>query len=190
MSVRTLKSQKGTSYFCTITSCKWIPLFEYTNFFNKIYDWFDFLKNRGDHIIGYCIMPNHLHCMIYLQQASPVINLVIGEAKRLMSYSIAAKLQQQHATELLEQLQNAVSEYEKKKGLKHKVFEDSFDCKECFSYEFIQQKLQYMHYNPVKAGLTEMPELYQHSSAKFYTTGEQGLYPVTHYTALYESGIY
>ncbi|MBG9374980.1 hypothetical protein I5907_01985 [Panacibacter sp. DH6] len=76
----------------------------------------------------------------------------------------------------------------KKKGVKHKIFEDSFDCKECFTYEFIQQKLQYMHYNPVKAGLVNIPELYEHSSAKFYITGEQGIYPVTHYAELYERG--
>src|SRR5437762_945106 len=167
MSVRTLKSEKGTSYFCTITNCKWISLFEHTNFYNKIYDWFNFLTERGDHIIGYCIMPNHLHCLIYLQQQSPVINDVIGEAKRLMSYSIVSRLKKQNATMILEQLQNAVSEYEKKKGLKHKVFEDSFDCKQCYTYEFIQQKLQYMHYNPVKAELINVPEQYQHSSAKF-----------------------
>ena len=28
--------------------------------------------------------------------------------------------------------------------------------------------------------LAECPENYVHSSAKFYTTGEQGIYPVTH----------
>ncbi|MBG9374981.1 hypothetical protein I5907_01990 [Panacibacter sp. DH6] len=188
MSVRTLKSEKGTSYFFTITNCKWISLFEYTNFYSKIYDWFNFLAKRGDRILGYCIMPNHLHGMVYLQKDSPVINEVIGEAKMLMSYAIAARLKRLNATQVLAQLQNAVSEYEKKKGLKHKVFEDSFDCKECFTYEFIQQKLQYMHYNPVKAGLVNIPELYEHSSAKFYITGEQGIYPVTHYAELYERG--
>ena len=31
----------------------------------------------------------------------------------------------------------------------NKVFEDSFDAKECYSEEFIFQKLQYIHLNPV-----------------------------------------
>ena len=46
-----------------------------------------------------------------------------------------------------------------------------------------------MHYNPVKAGLTDTPETYIHSSAKFYVTGEQGIYQVKHYTDLYEEEI-
>ena len=31
-----------------------------------------------------------------------------------------------------------------------------------------QQKLNYIHNNPVKAGLCELPEEYKYSSAKFY----------------------
>ena len=66
------------------------------------------------------------------------------------------------------------------------MFEDSFDGKECYTYDFIQQKLHYIHANPVKAGLVNLPEAYPHSSALFYETGVQGLYPVKHYTAIYE----
>lgn len=188
MSIRTLKPTKGTSYFFTITNCKWLPLFNETVFHDKIYGWFDFMKRRGDEIIGYCIMPNHLHCIMWLTEQSPVINEVIGEAKRLMSYSIVSRLKKKNATTLLTQLQEAVSDYERKKGIKHKVFEDSFDCKECYTYDFIQQKLHYIHANPVKAGIVKLPEAYAHSSALFYETGVQGLYPVKHYTAIYEEG--
>ena len=186
MSVRTLKSEKGTSYYCTITNCNWLPLFEKLKFYDKIYDWFNFLVNRGNHIIAYCIMPNHLHVIIYLQKGSQDIHKVIGEAKRLISYSIAAKLRKSNYTDVLLQLQNAVSAYEAGKGIKHKVFEDSFDGKECYSYDFIQQKINYIHNNPVKAGLADLPENYIHSSAKFYNTREQGIYPVTHFIEVYE----
>ena len=43
-----------------------------------------------------------------------------------------------------------------------------------------------MHANPVKAGLVKLPEEYAHSSALFYETGTQGIYPVKHYTDIYE----
>ncbi len=186
MSVRTLKNETGTSYFCTLTNSNWLPLFQITNFYNKLYDWFDFLKKRGDKIIGYVFMHDHLHAIIYLQNRSPIINNVIGEAKRLMSYSIVSKLKKLNENDILFALQNNVSGYESKKGIIHKVFEDSFDGKECYSYPFIQQKLNYMHYNPVKKGMVILPENYIHSSAKFYMTGEQGIYPVTHFVEVYE----
>ena len=51
---------------------------------------------------------------------------------------------------------------------------------------FIVQNLTYMHWNPCKCApqLAALPENYVHSSAKFYLTGEQGIYKVMNYTEL------
>jgi hypothetical protein len=48
--------------------------------------------------------------------------------------------------------------------------------------KFIRQKLNYIHLNPCsgKWKLALCPEDYLQSSAKFYSTGEQGIFPVTH----------
>lgn len=80
---------------------------------------------------------------------------------------------------------------------------DSFDCKECYSSEFIQQKLKYIpacppvplrmgitkagrHQNAVKAGLVIQSEDYKHCSARFYKTEKQGIFPVEHYLKYYD----
>ena len=131
-------------------------------------------------------MPNHLHTIIYLDNNSPEINKVIGEAKRLFSYSIVSKLKKLNQLDTIIRLQNFVSDYERKKGVKHKVFEDSFDGKECYNYNYILQKLNYMHLNPVKEGLIITPQEYLHSSAKYYSTGDQGIYPVKHFVEVFE----
>ena len=57
-----------------------------------------------------------------------------------------------------------------KKGQVHRVFEESFDCKECYNVTFLEQKLHYMHHNPVKGKwkLANDFALYPHSSAGFY----------------------
>jgi len=57
--------------------------------------------------------------------------------------------------------------------LRNKVFEASFDIKECYSLEIIKQKLNYIHFNPCtgKWDLADMPENYLHSSAAFYGNG-------------------
>ncbi len=117
MTVRSHQPDIETSYFCTFTNCNWIPLFEITGFYDKIYSWFDFLVKRGDQIIGYVIMPNHLHAIIYLNKKSPIINKVIGEAKRLFSYSIVSKLKKSGHENIIIQLENSLSDYERKKGL-------------------------------------------------------------------------
>ena len=44
------------------------------------------------------------------------------------------------------------------------------------------QKLEYIHYNPVTAGLCKVPEEYYYSSAKFYFDGTNGFKMLTHYS--------
>ena len=43
------------------------------------------------------------------------------------------------------------------------------------------QKLDYIHYNPVKAGLCKYPEEYYYSSARFYHDGVDSFGILTHY---------
>ncbi|MEZ5042541.1 MAG: hypothetical protein R2828_21750 [Saprospiraceae bacterium] len=40
--------------------------------------------------------------------------------------------------------------------------------KELFYAKFALQKVNYIHYNPVKAGIVDQPEAYVHSSARNY----------------------
>ncbi len=44
---------------------------------------------------------------------------------------------------------------------------DSFNT-DLFTHGVFMQKLVYIHYNPVKAGLCNVPEEYNYSSASFY----------------------
>jgi hypothetical protein len=69
---------------------------------------------------------------------------------------------------------------------KHEVWEDSFDWKECRTNQYMQQKLDYMHENPCKGkwNLVASQVEYEHSSAKYYFTGEQGVYEVFNYCEL------
>ena len=44
------------------------------------------------------------------------------------------------------------------------------------------QKLEYIHYNPVSAGLCRVPEEYYFSSAKFYFDGTDNFGMLTHFS--------
>jgi putative transposase len=45
--------------------------------------------------------------------------------------------------------------------------------KELYDNVIFEQKLDYIHYNPVKAGLCMLPEEYTYSSANYYETGSE-----------------
>jgi hypothetical protein len=46
---------------------------------------------------------------------------------------------------------------------------------EIFSNKFIEQKLAYIHNNPVKAGIVDDPWEYRYSSARDYMNNQKGL---------------
>ena len=87
-----------------------------------------------------------------------------------------------HFPEMLDALHSGVSKRERKNGQVHKVFEESFDRKECYSTDFIFQKLDYMHHNPVsgKWNLANDFTEYEHSSASFYENGTKKYRYIVH----------
>ena len=174
-------------YFITITCARWINLFEITNGHDVVYKWFDYLKTKGHFVTGYVVMPNHLHALIAFRNTmGQSINSIVGNGKRFMAYELVNRLKTQGHDHVLQELSNYVNKTEKQRGKQHEVFEPSFDWKECNGEDFITQKLDYIHENPCRGkwSLVEQSEDYMHSSARFYSKGEQCVYDVTSYTEL------
>ncbi len=69
------------------------------------------------------------------------------------------------------------------RGQEHRVFATSSDIRECFDEAMVQQKLNYMHANPVSGAWSLVDDAldYPHSSAAFYERGDACKAPVVHY---------
>jgi REP element-mobilizing transposase RayT len=191
MSVKRQITESEGLYFITITCFEWLPLFELCNGYDIVYKWFDYLKQKGHFIPGYVIMPNHIHVLIAFTRISQSINTVIGNGKRFMAYEIVKRLKEKGDIEILNRLADGVTRRDYNRGKLHELFEPSFDWKECRSNKFINQKLNYIHNNPCsgKWNLADSPVNYVHSSAKFYLTGEHGVYEVLHLGKLEDIGL-
>lgn len=178
MAVRTLIDNPEGIYFVTFTCHHWLPLFEITKGFDTVYKWFEYLKSKDHNVKAYVIMPNHLHVLIDFKNTSKSINTIVSDGKRFIAYEIVRRLKEQNGKDVLSKLSEAVNVSDKKRGKLHQVFDRSFDCKPITSQHFFMQKLEYIHNNPCSGvwKLTESPIDYIHSSARFYNTGEQGLY--------------
>ncbi len=186
MAIRSKLEQKTSTYFITFTCYNWLPLFELIDGYEIMYRQFDQLKVHGHEIISYVIMPNHLHTIIFFRKSAQSINLIIGNFKRFAAYEIIRKLKNKGSHEILEKLSAGVNLTDAKRGKLHEVFEPSFDAKEILKVNFLLQKLIYIHENPIRGKwkLAKNPESYIHSSAKYYFTGEQGIYKVMDYESL------
>jgi hypothetical protein len=186
MPVRYQQPHKEGVYFITFTCLDWLPLIQHSDAYPLVFKWFDYLKKEGSYIVGFAIMPNHVHVLIAFSDNGQSINTRVGEGKRFLAYGIVSQLRTQQQDKTLQLLQQGVNLTDKNKGKRHQVFKASFDCKECLTDKMIETKLDYIHHNPCsgKWALVNNPIDYPYSSAKFYYTGEQGLYPVMHHLEL------
>jgi REP element-mobilizing transposase RayT len=123
-------------------------------------------------------MPNHVHLLFYLTDDKVNLNTIISNAKRFMAYDIIKRLYEQNNQPLLNVLSLACSEKEKAKGQLHKAFEVSFDAKSVYSLDFLYQKLDYIHHNPVSGKWNLCNEFtdYAHSSAAFYELAQSNAF--------------
>jgi REP element-mobilizing transposase RayT len=169
MSVKKLQINQNTFYFCTITCFDWLPLFQITDLYDHIYEWFDLLKTRKVFLSGFVIMPNHLHLLLFAAKTRQRINNIIGTGKRFMSYEIVKRLKELKKYELLSEMHNSVVISDRQRGKLHQVFERTIDLKEVVTGKFLKQKLNYIHKNPIsgKWDLVDDYRYYEHSSAKF-----------------------
>ena len=139
MAVKYKHSEVFTTYFVTFTCCKWISLFEITHSYDIVCNWFSILKADGIDIIGYVIMPNHVHIIIHFPSQGYDLNKIISNAKRFMAYEIVNRLEIYTNNKVLEELNSNLTPREINKGQKHKVFKDSFDAKPSYTDKFLFQ---------------------------------------------------
>ncbi|MCO5236391.1 MAG: hypothetical protein M9933_09000 [Chitinophagaceae bacterium] len=126
MPVRRKISEPFGIYFITFTCARWLPLFSITNSYHVVYNGFDYLKSQGHYIVGYAIMPNHVHAIIGFVNTGKSINTIVGNGKRFMAYELVQLLKQQNHENILMQLEQWVNHTDKSRNKNHEVFEPSF----------------------------------------------------------------
>ncbi|MDQ5846642.1 MAG: transposase, partial [Acidobacteriota bacterium] len=120
-------------------------------------------------LIGYVVMPDHFHLLanpLYLD-----ISLIVGRLKgRAASLILKWLRAEQHAASLNKlKLPQSLSS-----GQTHAVWLQDFSAIDIWSRKFIRQKLNYIHNNPVRAGLCDHPAKWRWSSYQAYFPHEPG----------------
>jgi len=177
------KHENGEIYFVTFTCFKWLPLIEESNSYHSFDQFFQHLKKIVVPLLGYVIMPNHFHGLLFVPNDSkkPLDKIVSG-GKRFLAYDIVKNLKEKGKSELLEVLRSGVQEKERRKGKKHQVFRLSYDGKECSDIREVEKCLDYIHHNPVSGrwNLANSFIEFPYSSVLFYEQGQESEY-LTHY---------
>ena len=113
-------------------------------------------------IVGYVLMPSHLHAMIGLKNASK-----LSEFMQAFKSLSSRKIKDALNVSQRKMFSNENGGF----NLWKRGFDDTF----ITSQSQFRIKLNYIHNNPIKAGLVSSPEEYNYSSAIDWFTDRSGL---------------
>jgi len=130
-------------------------------------------------IHGYVIMDNHFHIIISNLKEHPgntqkfIQHLLRNTSKSFvvsLQNFMSSELNPKDIKEILEVLGRKVN-----KNQRYRVWKEHSRGVPIWNSEMLFEKLEYIHNNPVKAGIVENPKDYLFSSARYYLMDEPGL---------------
>jgi REP element-mobilizing transposase RayT len=163
-------------YFVSFAVVEWFDVFTRNEYKNLLLDNLAYCqKNKGMEIFAWCIMTNHVH-LVFRSVGNVKPEQLLGNFKRHTSKEVVKGIKE-NPTEsrkdwLLERFKKAA--LNTSNVLDFQFWRHDNRPIELWSNKVIDEKINYIHNNPVEAGLVFHPEDYLYSSAADYA-GEKGL---------------
>ncbi len=163
-------------YFVSFAVVEWIDVLTRNEYKEILLDSLRYCqKEKGMEIYAWCIMTNHVH-LIFSSKKEEKPELILGSFKQFTSKAIVKAIQDNPQESRKEWLLNQFEEAGKKSGnvKRYQFWRHDNKPIELWSNQVIDEKLNYIHNNPVEEGLVFRAEQYVYSSAIDYA-GEKGL---------------
>jgi len=159
-------------HFITSSVVYWIPVFSRDDYFRVLVDNLVYcVSNKGLLVHAYVVMPNHFHAIC--SHAGNDLSSVMRDLKKYTARIVVQKLESEGRNTWLTAMRRASGH---ESGTR--VWDESFHPEQVHSEPFFQQKLDYLHNNPVRAGYVNDPCEWKYSSAAFYYRNDQTAVPI------------
>lgn len=156
-------------YFVSFAVQGWVDALTRSEYKDILIKNLDFCqKNKGLEIFAWCIMTNHLHLIIRAQDGY-LLQDILRDFKKFTSKAIVRAIEENPVESRKEWL---LEQFKNKEGFS--FWRGDNRPIELWSNSVIDQKLNYIHQNPVEEGLVFRAEDYRYSSACDYV-GENGM---------------
>jgi REP-associated tyrosine transposase len=167
-------------YFITFAVEGWVDVFTRPMYKDIVY-WilYDIVTKRKSYYL--CMVPiaigmaNHIH-LIVGRRGEMNIEEIIRDFKKFTSVHVCRAIennqQESRKSWMLSVFKSAA--LDSKKHINYKFWQNEYHPVELFSNELVDQKLEYIHDNPVNEGVVDKREDYLYSSARDYA-GINGL---------------
>ena len=165
-------TEPNQPHFLTCTVMEWLPVFTRPATVQIVMDSWRYLReHEGLKLYGYVVLENHLH---FVAQAER-LDLCARRFKSYTAKRIIEHLEQRGVGFLLNRLR--FSKRAHKTDREYQFWQEGVHAELLWNEALMREKLDYIHFNPVKRGYVDKPEHWRYSSARNYA-GETGLIPV------------
>ena len=167
-------------HFLTMTVVGWLDVFSRQAYRDVLLDSFRHCQQeKGLVVNAYVIMSNHLHLIAYTKEGY-LLSDILRDFKKYTSKQIIKQIIENPKESRAEWMLRLFKYYAKNNNNNetYQFWQNDNHPVELSSPNWIFEKLNYIHQNPVKNGLVEQPEHYLFSSARQYL-GQEGLLEVS-----------
>jgi REP element-mobilizing transposase RayT len=162
-------------HFVSFAVVEWVDVFTRRDYKDIVVESLRFCqKEKGLLLHGWCLMTNHVHLLISTKTNE--LSHILRDFKKFTSTEIVKAIEN-NKLESRKEWMLPIFRQAGEKNVKNKInqfWRQDNQPKECYSYDFTKQKLDYLHNNPVAEGIVDNAEDYIYSSARSYA-GRQGV---------------
>ncbi len=165
-----MSESRGTTandvYFITLTVSGWIDLFSRSRYKDILINNLEYCRKRESlEIFAYVIMTNHLHMLARRLDAD--LNELLGRFKSFTSKEMLKEIQENPQESRREWLLHQFKFYAQKnvQYSQYHLWQYQNHPTSIYSTEIFHQKMNYIHQNPVRAGIVTDPSFYLYCSA-------------------------
>ncbi|NKI28495.1 transposase [Arenibacter sp. 6A1] len=155
-------------HFITSTVIDWIDVFTRIRYRDIVIASLKYcVENKGLILYGYVIMSNHIHLII--QSKDGKLSELIRDFKKYTAKNIIDSIQKEPESRrewMLDRFKKATETHSRNKH--YQFWQYGNHAEEIYSNKFMWSKLNYIHMNPVKAGIVKKASQYIYSSASNY----------------------
>jgi REP element-mobilizing transposase RayT len=163
-----IKNQSA-AYFLTFQVVGWADVFTRKMYKDIILESFSYCqKHKGMELFAYVIMSNHIH--LIMRSKNDTLSELIRDLKKYTSKKILNAIdsnKKESRSEWLGLIFKYHAKYNRRTDRKQ-FWTHENHAVELDSNHLINSRINYIHENPVRAGLVDKPEDYLYSSARNY----------------------
>jgi REP element-mobilizing transposase RayT len=166
-------------YFITFAVVEWVDVFTRRQYADIVLDSLEFCQqNKGLVLHAWCIISNHGHFIIS-RNGEHSLSDIVRDFKKFTSTSIIKAIKENSQESRRKWMLWIFSSAGKNNvnNTNYQFWQQDNHAEQLISNHFFDQKLNYIHSNPVTAGIVGEPQDYLLSSARDYA-GEKGLLQV------------